>query len=741
MIINRLSDWTLTGYHPYTPVFGGMPVTAPVPATVPGSIYDDLRRAGMIEDPYYGMNSLACEWVANRWWTYETEVTLSPQPGRRLWLVFTGIDYRARIHLNGKELGTHEGMYVPVRYDITENALSGANRIKVILEHAPDEMGQIGYTSRTHTQKARFTYKWDFSTRLVGMGLYDDVYIEETGSARIENVHVRYDGRELTCAVAADGDCVLEATLSYNSEETVFASSKEGFARFEIAEPRLWYPNGYGSQPLYDLRLVLRTGEGISDERNMKVGLRTLSYERCAGAPESALPYAVSVNGRRIYIKGVNTTPLDCMYGIVGPERYERYIKLAAEANVNLIRVWGGGVIEKEAFYDMCDRCGIMVWQEFIQSSSGIDNIPSKHPEFLALLAKTAEAAVLEKRNHVSLAYWSGGNELMDKNGVPLTFEDENIALLLGITSRLDPDRLMLPTSASGPIEGLDISNPDLNHDVHGPWKYGGTEGHYQMYNRSASMLHSEFGVDGMSNLSSIKKALPPGHLRFDTVYNNLMWRFHGEWWDTYEYRDKQIFGTFTSDIRGLEEFICCSQYMQAEGIRYALEANRRRDKAVLSAMQDEPDTRENCGSIVWQWSEPWRNVSCTCLVDYDNNPKAAYFAFREAMKGEHVSLRYDKLMFRRGETFVGRLFCHSDSGAHDLTDVSGRILTGSTGCDVRADNKGRFEWVVETPSRTFTVECSLAGKVVNRYLFFIVSEEEPYADRDPVLGFSFDFK
>ncbi|MDD4772327.1 MAG: glycoside hydrolase family 2 TIM barrel-domain containing protein [Eubacteriales bacterium] len=733
MILQKLTDWTLTGYHPYTPISGGMPVTASIPAVVPGSVYNDLHRAGIIEDPYYGMNSLACEWVANRWWTYETALTLDPRPDRRLWLILRGIDYRARIYLNGSEIGTHEGMYVPARYDVTKSALAGENRIKVIIEHAPDEMGQIGYTSQTHTQKARFTYKWDFSTRLVGMGLYDEVYIEETGSVRIKDVHVRYENGTLNCSVAAGGG-VLEGALSYEGTEVGFETSERGFVSFDIAEPRLWYPNGYGDQPLYDLKLTLRSGGAISDERSMKVGLRTLTYERCLGAPADALPYAVSVNGRRVYIKGVNTTPLDCMYGIVGERRYEEFVKLAARGNVNLIRVWGGGLIEKEEFYDMCDRYGIMVWQEFIQSSSGIDNIPSKRPEFLALMVKTAEAVVPEKRNHVSLTFWSGGNELTDAAGVPSTYEDENIALLREIVARLDPDRLMLPTSASGPSAGLDITKPDANHDVHGPWKYGGTEEHYRMYNKSTSMLHSEFGCDGMSNMSSIVKALPPEDLRFDTVAGNLMWRFHGEWWDTYEYRDKKIFGEFAPPE--LEAFVGCSQFMQAEGLRYALEANRRRD--INLPGREERDFRENCGSIVWQWGEPWRNVSCTCMVDYDNKPKAAYYAFREAMKGEHVSLSYDKLMWKRGETFSGRLYVHSDSATHIPSDAAARI-TDANGT-VLAEVSGTFEFKTDIPGRTFTVECFLAGKPVNRYLFFITDGEHPYADREAALAFSFDF-
>ena len=423
---------------------------------------------------------------------------LRRSPGR-LWLVLRGIDYKAHVFLNGRQLGTHEGMYVPARYDITGTAVPGENKIRVVLESAPDEMGQIGYTSRTYTQKARFTYKWDFSTRLVGIGLYDDVYIEQTGGARIENVHTRYADGALTCEVKTDAPCMLEATLSYDGEKVASAASHDGKVTLTVAEPRLWYPNGYGSQPLYDLSLTVKCGGAVSDERHMKVGLRTLSYERCCGAPEDALPYAVSVNGRRIYIKGANTTPLDCMYGCVTREAYEAFVRLAAEANVNLFRVWGGGIIEKEDFYDMFDRYGIIVWQEFIQSSSGIDNIPSKRPEFLALLKETAVSAVLEKRNHVSLTYWSGGNELMDARGDPSTFDDENIAMLRYIVERLDPERLMLPTSASGPMEGLDPARPDDNHDVPARGNTAAGRGIIGYINRLLACCTSEFGCDGRS--------------------------------------------------------------------------------------------------------------------------------------------------------------------------------------------------------------------------------------------------
>ena len=737
MLKKKLEQWTLYGTWPYVPdrdrsietgaLLSG--VIDPIPASVPGCVYRDLQNAGLIDDPYYERNSLLCEWVASRWWIYRTSFRADPAwKGRRIRLVFKGVDYKGRVYINNQKVADHEGMYVPCIVDVTDLLrYEEENLVQVVLEHAPDEMGQIGYTSQTHTQKARFGYKWDFGTRLVHLGLYDDVYIDVTGPACFESTHVRFDGETLHCSAQISGPAAMRAVLSYNGR-TVADASAASIGRavsldLPVPDPALWYPNGYGPQPLYDLELQLTADGGLSDCRRLRVGLRTLAYTPCDDAPAGSLPYIPVINGKKIYIKGVNMTPLDHMYGCVGAEQYRPLLELARDANVNLVRVWGGGLIEKEAFYELCDELGLMVWQEFIQSSSGLDNVPSKRPEFLRLAAATARAAVKEKRNHVSLTFWGGGNELYDPQRVPETFEDENLAMLRGITNTLDPDRLMLPTSASGPCAFIDNDRPAENHDVHGPWKYYGPEGQYTLYNNAAIQLHSEFGNDGMSCLSSLEKFLAPENLVVTTMKDNLTWRHHGEWWDTYGYRDQPLFG----DMDDLSTFVKVSQYMQAEGIRYAIETHRRR-------------AFRNGGSIVWQLNEPWPNVSCTSMVDYYNTPKLAYYFYRDAMRSYHVSLRYEKLVYRAGDTFRGRTHVHDDGG-QDPDRVSVRVL-GEQGETVweRAESKAfAFEWAVPEGLRSFSVVCEAetkGRKVSQEYLFFAVSDSAPYADTGAVLRF-----
>jgi len=736
-------NWTVAGSWPFTVMQGTSVetgakftgVTPVIPAKVPGSVYDDLFRAGLIPDPYYERNSLLCEWVANRFWSYQNTFAVPESiRGTRVRLVLKGIDYHAHVYLNDRKIAEHTGMYVPCVTDVTDVLDCGEeNTLTVVLENAPDEMGQIGYTSRTFTQKARFGYKWDFGTRLVNLGLYDEVYLDVCDDP-LKDVHIRYIG-DGTLKITADNPA-FTGKLSYEGRECVTGIAQNGKLLLHVPDPKLWYPNGYGEQPLYDL--TLSTSD---DERTYRVGMRTVEYRQPECADKTVLPYIPVINGREIYIKGVNMTPLDHMYGCVTRERYETFIKLAADAHVNLIRVWGGGIIEKEDFYDLCDEYGIMVWQEFIQSSSGIDNIPSKRPEFLELCAATARAAVTEKRNHVSLTYWSGGNELMDEFGIPSAFDDPNIAMLRDIVRELSPEILMLPTSASGPTEWFDPEHPSRNQDIHGPWKYEGTEAHYRLYNASTILLHSEFGVDGMSNLAAIESVLAPENRKVTTMGENFTWRHHGEWWDTYAYRERPLFG----EPDDLAELVKLSQFMQAEGIRYAIESHRRRSKTARRWETEVPDIRkpqENIGAIVWQFNEPWPNVSCTCMVDYYGNPKLAYDFYREAEKPLHVSLQYDRLLWKPDEWFLGGVFVHDDSG-EGIEDVTVRVYD-DTGAEIPLDPSERLLNFIVPEGRSFRVECEVTGcggtRDRNVYLF-LIADGDGKADKRPVLAFYDEYR
>lgn len=737
-------NWNVSGSWPFTVLMNTSMetgakltgVTYPMPATVPGSVYDDLEKAGLIEDPYFEMNSLKCEWVANRFWSYMTSFERPANNGKHVRIVFRGLDYYAHIYVNDVKLGEHEGMYTPFIADITDILRDGENSITVVFENAPNEMGQIGYTSRTFTQKARFNYKWDFCTRLVNIGIYDDVYLDICDEPICEP-HIRYKDGKVTVEAKNEH---FSAEISLRGKKIASAESEKtdngSIVTLAVDEPELWFPNGAvkgrKTQPLYDI--TVKTSD---DERKFRCGLRSLEYRRPAGAKEDVLPYMPVINGRDIYIKGVNITPLDLEYGTVTRERYDRLLTIARDAGVNLIRVWGGGLIEKEDFYDLCDEYGIMIWQEFIQSSSGIDNIPSKRPEFLKLCAATANEAVRTRRNHTALTFWSGGNELMDKNGIPSTFEDENIAMLKKIANENDPDRLMLPTSASGPTEWFDENDPSRNQDIHGPWKYDGVEGQYSLYNRSTIMLHSEFGVDGMSNLDSIKTVLSPENLKVTTVGENLVWRHHGEWWDTYAYREHPLFG----DIAELETLVKVSQFMQGEGIRYAIESHRRRTPyaapaALNGSASPAEEYHENVGAIVWQMNEPWPNVACTCMVDYYEHPKLAMYFWSEAQKHLHAALKYNKLVWRDGETFTAKAYTYDERGEGidsvklEAFDENGNALAVST-------NGSELSFAVPAGD-SFTVNITVtSGEYTdtNSYLYLKL-DENGHAKTAPVVAF-----
>lgn len=693
--------WEVKGYWPYVPIkeksmetgqtLHG--VTDFIPARVPGGVHYDLWKAGLIRNPYFGLGSLECEWVENRWWLYRTSFP-GILEGKNLQkeevsLTFHGIDYEAEVFFNDVSIGTHKGMYDALTLNLT-GKIREENKLVIVCKGIPQEMGQIGYTSRTATQKSRFNYKWDFSTRLVNIGLWQDVTLEVREGAAIRELCVTTDYRQekgivsiqaqvsdhrkkmsanspavpLRCRIILEGPgeytstdilmlrdlengkgevCLEDFTKTVEDSrmETAFDLPESGILQHElqIDNPKLWYPNGAGKQPLYKLVIELYTEEQQKEillaREEKKIGIRSFSLLPNEEAPEEALPYTFCLNGKKLFVRGVNMTPLDHIYGNVTKEQYAHMVAAMANAGVNLVRVWGGGLIEKEEFYDLCDENGILIWQEFIQSSSGIDNKPCEEEGYLSLLKTAAEYAVKQKRNHVSLIVYSGGNELMERENSPCGLENKNISMLHDVVRRLDPGRAFLPTSASGPREFVSREK-GVSHDVHGSWRYEGNPGHYELYGESDHLFHSEFGMDGTSSVKSLRKFLPGEALHPTLMSENPYWKHHGEWWGTYP-RDCGMFGAIPREKGRLSYFTRCSQYMQSEGLRFIIEADRRR-------------AYKSSGVIIWQINEPWPNSSCTNLVDYYGETKTAYYHVKRTFQNRHISLDYRDLVLTPGE-------------------------------------------------------------------------------------------
>lgn len=662
-------DWQLKGYlgedwrwrDAHKP--GTRDTSGWISGRVPGTVHHDLWQAGQIADPYVGLNSLLCEWVPARTWLYKKRFTVDEvYRGSGMLLCFEGTDYEASFFLNGEELGHHCSMFTPVSFEVGDRLHYGVeNVLAVVLEPAPHEQPQVGRSSLVRTHKTRMNYWWDFCPRLVHVGIWDEVYLRATGPVRLDRVAVsaqlddelREAAVAIVVPVSSSGEqtVVLTTTISVGEAEIgrqetryhIPAGGCDVQVSFTLARPELWWPNGYGAQQLYRVSVALDVDAAgrwqRSDERQARFGVRTIELVDNEGAPAGARPYTLAVNGRKIYMKGWNWVPLDVMYGVPRPEKQRRLLSLVQRAHANILRVWGGGLIEQEGFYDLCDELGILVWQEFIQSSSGIDNVPPADAGFLRFMEEEARQIVLRRRNHPSLAIWGGGNELQDEQGRPLDDSHPLLGLLHGTVEALDPGRAWLPTSPTGPCFGNAVENieadPEGQHDVHGPWIYQGLEKQYTLANMGTSLLHSEFGVEGITNLPALEAVMAPEQRR-PVRRDNPLWHHLGAWW-VWEERWAAYFGDL--DVLPLETVVRAVQFLQAEGLRYVVESNRRR-------------WPRNSGSFPWQFNEPYPMAACTPAVDYFARPKPVYYAVARAYAPLSVTARFARIAWGGEEKF-----------------------------------------------------------------------------------------
>ncbi len=677
-----------------------------IDATVPGDVQTDALEAGIIANPVHGLDSRLAEWTYQRDWTYYRtfELKQPPQATDRIVLCFDGVDYACQVFLNGQWLGDHEGAWSGFEFDITDIVVfDKPNTLVVVVQHAPDEQCQWGRTSRVKTLKARYAYGWDWCTRLMPLGIWKQVRLVTRGIAYV---------RDLTAKIELDSDLrsasvhgQLEVTaqielpvdvvwvLSLDGHQVAGLSSSVDLPRGEhslqaqlaVTDPKLWYPNGYGAQPVYELSCLLRNRSGqLLDQLSVPLGLRKIEWYYNDGAPASALPYCLKVNGRRVFLKGWNWTPLDQLYGRTAFDRYERRLSLAKRAHCNLIRVWGGGIAERQVFYDCCDALGIMVWQDLFLCSGNVDNHPPLDDAFACLLDKEVQSVVLKLRNHPCLVVWCGGSELSVRGDIvdehdhavraelvgrqgygadvrrsssrPLS-ADHPVLKRLGETVRqLDPERHWLPTSASGPTENASLERVGQMHDVHGPWEHLGPQEHYLFYNSVDMMLHSEFGCDGASSVRAIKHFVPRNRLWPLDASNPVAWHHGRMWTSTNRVRTQTFFG----EIDDLQTYVRASQHVQAEGLQYAIESHRRQKW-------------RRSGAIAWHFAEPWPNVCDTCSVDYYDQTKPAYYAYARAMRPIHVSAKYESTIWNEKNRFVAELWGHNSTE----TSVSGTVSVG----------------------------------------------------------------
>lgn len=643
-----------------------------------------------VPDPYHGLNSRAAEWVPQRTWLYRRVLETEPlAPGQRAVLRFEGVDHDVTVLLDGRELATHRGMFTPFEVEVTRELADGGSHLLAVAVHpAPPSEPQVGRTDRVRVHKSRMTYGWDFCPRMIHQGIWKPVALEITGPLRLVDTHLRSwlvpepgptrddaatdtrgpddpgaavaeepggDGRIAVRAhLTATAPGVLTAEVHDPDDGRVVARSAvpvapgdtEAHLVLPVARPRRWWPNGHGPQTRYPVAVTLRDGAGQPvGGHHTETGFRDLRLVPNPGAPSDALPYTLQVNGRRVHAKGWNWVPMDAQHGVPRPDRLEHLLKLAADAHVTLLRVWGGGLVETEEFYRACDRLGLLVWQEFALSSSGIDSVPSDDPQFLRLMEEEARALVPALGHHPALAVWGPGNELHD-TALARPLDERSspvIAVLAAVVAELDPHRAWLPGSPSGRafLHRADViaADPEAQHDVHGPWEHQGLGAQEALYDAGTCLLHSEFGVEGMANRRTWEAVVPAGQ-GWPTGRDNPIMEHLGAWWNN----TPVVQAAFGGRITDTDTMRRASQQLQYDGLRYAVEATLRRAPRAS-------------GALPWQFDEPFPNAWCTSAVDHRGDPKPAYHGVRRAYRPDHVCARVPGPTWAGRETFTAELW------------------------------------------------------------------------------------
>ncbi|WP_350245341.1 glycoside hydrolase family 2 protein [Deinococcus sonorensis] len=588
---------------------------------MPGSVHDDLIRAGLIRDPNFGLASLQAEWVSARQWVYRRTFRVELPGCRRLQLRFDGSDYGGQVYLNGERLGALAGTHTPVWFDVSGLDVGAEHLLAVVLAEPPPEDGQLGRTSRTHTLKPRYGYGWDFSTRLIHVGLWRGVTLLGDQGTALRDLHVRTHLREdhhhaeVDVQLELDGDpqAPITAELTHPDGRVERQQVVGRTCRFPLADPELWWPVGLGGQPLYRLRAWVDGAAPLET----RFGVREVQLvHNVASLARGARPYTLQVNGQPLYARGFNVVPADLLpgrEGMAGRER--RLVELAHAAHANLLRVNGVGGLASEAMLDRCDELGLMVWQEMPLSSSGSDNVPPDSPEFLAALERDLPALVRGARHHPCVVLLGGGNELTDEQRQPASEHQPTLARIAAIIAEHDGTRPFVPTSPSGPEYDLrpevSLERPQDQHDVHGPWHYRGVHDSYRPYSVSRALMHSEFGCQAASREATLRRYLTDGPV-WPMDDRNPQVVHHGDWW-LMRHRIEEVFGP----VEDLGRYVRLTQAVQADVLRHALACNRAR-----------PD--ECSAALVWQLNEPWPNAHNTSVIDYDLNPKLAYYRCRE---------------------------------------------------------------------------------------------------------------
>jgi beta-mannosidase len=629
-----------------------------LPASVPGGVHTDLLAIGHIPDPFVADNEQRVQWVAESDWVYRCRFNCSPEilAEEKIFLVCEGLDTLATVLLNGHTLGQTDNMFRQYEWEVKSLLdKKGSNELSIIFHSVLNFIAQKqavfplpgvpqAIPGGPYLRKAPCQFGWDWGPQLPPVGIWKDIRLESSSKARLVEIHLRQDHSgagvtiEARITIEQWEEIPLFALIRITDpkgesiEKEVFIPTQgEVVVSVPIHNPQLWWPNGYGGQPLYQVQVSLMHEDpslgGLLDQHSYQLGLRTI--ELLQNQDQWGCSFVFAVNGIPILVKGSNWIPADSFPTRITDEYLECLIRSAAETHQNMLRVWGGGFYEEERFYDLCDRYGILVWQDFIFSCS---IYPLDDQDFLENIRAEVVQNIRRLRHRASLALWCGNNEMewgwVEWNWNRPALQDLKAAydrffhhILLEWCQIEDPSRSYWPSSPSSDTTFVD-PNGQCQGDSH-YWDVWHGRKPFTAYREQYPRFMSEFGFQALPPLATIRTYADEADWNMTSYVmeqhqknasgNSLM---IGQMLDTFR---------FPKDFASM---VYLSMVLQAEGIRYGVEHWRRHPDRVA-------------GILYWQLNDCWPVASWSSL-DFFGRWKALHYAARRFYAPLLLSIKDD---------------------------------------------------------------------------------------------------
>ncbi|MBA7615892.1 hypothetical protein ES703_23181 [subsurface metagenome] len=607
-----------------------------IPVNIPGDNFSALIEAGRIPDPYFGSNETEIQWVGKADWIFKRSFTVTGEflKNSSVFLNCRSLDTCAEILINGKSVGTSCNMFYRYRTEVRDYLKEGENEIRIVFtsaERAAEEYNKklaypIPHTvhpvqsfHRNLIRKVQCHSGWDWGPCIMASGIYGKIFLASCSLGRIEHVHTNQaqKGSDWEIEVVTE----IFSNTAVNTEVEVEladitvrtpAELKKGYNRIStnitMKDPELWWPAGYGGQPLYDL-----TVKAVDEEVRKRIGFRRL--EVITEQDRIGRSMSIRVNGKDIFCKGANWIPMDALPALQTAERCEKLLADAVSANMNMIRVWGGGQYESEDFYRICDEKGLLVWQDFMFACS---MYPAAR-DFLDNVEKEAVYQVKRLKDHPGIALWCGNNENIgaldwfaesraNRARYLIDYDRLNEGVLGRVVKELDPGRTWWPSSPSaGEGDYSDNWHDDTKGDMH-YWSVWHEGKPFKAYYEVAPRFCSEFGYQSFPSLESVKAYAPEDQWN---ITSPVM-----EHHQKNERGNTIITENITRYFRfpeGFENFLYLSQVQQALAMKTAVEYWRSRRPICM-------------GALYWQLNDNWP-VASWSSIEYSGKWKLLHYS------------------------------------------------------------------------------------------------------------------